>query len=345
MDAAPQFFICYDRTYRAGALQLRNRLQEMLRGKFGREIEVFIDQESIESGDWRSQIDNALAAAYVLVVLVNDALITRAECRREFQEIEGRIKRGDSCNIITVRFQHDSEIYQKSDEPESRLLKADAAYLDSLKPEERAFVLALRAKQYKVDGSALAESDPETGEYKAALRELADEVAKQYRRLSRLRPQDTPQALEGQTSPKRAPGKRAQSGLAMLATSSIIVFLCIFVLSEFVFPSTMGWVQAIFAPEAPPQKPPKPEPDWHPASVAVLTNETNTAALAYYKPDSSAEVADIIAPGVDRPQKGDSSKIRVARINDELWYEYLLSDKTPAYVTAKSLGLPEISGK
>ena len=349
MTASPQFFISYDKTYRRAAIQLHAELQNELRGKFGRDIDVFIDQEDIETGrEWLRQIDDALAGLYVLVVLVNDAFVTREYCCRELNAIAARIARGEPCRIVTVRFQDDSEIYRASNKAELWIKSEDARYLATLSEAEKAVVADLRRIQF-VDGVALRGPDPRSEEYQADFAALAAAVAEQYRQVSRQPPPKEPAAREAEEEGAAAEPKPQPRSWAGLLAAALVGLFVLVALSEFVFPPTKGWITAIvWPPPGPPGPEPGPgpgpgpgptEPVWQTASVAVLTNKSTEPATAFEKPDRAAGIADVIGPGVDRPERDIGGEIREARIKDELWYAYPLAGDVSAYVPAKSLGI------
>jgi hypothetical protein len=351
MPASPQFFISYDKTYRNEAARLHERLQAELQGKFNRDIEVFIDAEGIRTGDeWLQQIEDALASLTVLIVLVNDGLVSREYCRLEFNRVKERIDKGEACMILPVRFQNDSEVYRsQKGRPPSHVRADDEAYLATLKPEERDLVIELRKLQ-AIDGVALRDNDPSSWEYRAAFRALAEAAAGSYRRLSRAAIL-SPAAEKEEARQARAPMQRRAGAAGAVAVVALAAAL------EFVVPGTKGSLRGLLSgkPAEPPEvvepvEPPKPseevppEPEvetvvWEPVS-GRLENRSGKEVFSYLAVGRDADIAEPISDGGVRPL-GAESGVESAEIDGELWYRYPTLSGSLAYVPASSIRAPK----
>jgi hypothetical protein len=347
MPASPQFFISYDKTYRNEAARLHERLQAELQGKFNRDIEIFIDAEGIRTGDeWLQQIEDALAALTVLIVLVNDGLVSREYCRLEFNRVKERIDKGEACMILPVRFQNDSEVYRsQKGRPPSHVKADDEAYLATLKPEERAMVIELRKLQ-AIDGVALRDNDPASREYRIAFRALAEAAADGYRRLSRA---GVLPAAEGEE-----PGPARMSFPWRVGAVGVAAIIAVAVLLEFVVPGTKGALRGLLSggpaeplpvvqPVEPPEKTPsKPEAEtvvWEPVP-GRLENRSGKEVFSYQELGRDADIAEPISDGGVRPL-GAESGVESAEIDGELWYRYPTLSGATAYVPAASIRAPQ----
>ncbi len=339
MSGAPQFFISYDETYRNAAAALHERLLRELRGTFGRDIDIFLDHRDIAGGDaWRQQIEDGLKSANVLIALVNDAFVTRPYCRYEFDTVRKRRDSGEPCRVVTVRFQGDSEIYRVSTDSASRIEEADRQYLASLDDDERAAVGELREIQ-AIDGVALRESAPDSGDYNAALFRLSRTVAQQYREVRGGQAHgDAAKAVEGgagTTAKPKSPGVAILSVLAVLIVGVAA--------TEYVVPGTQGWISRLVGggPSVPVVVVPK-GPTWKPSGLAVLTNKGSEIAIAYREGADGADIAnavDQIQPGTERPEAGLPGDILEACINGGRWLKYPVPGPAEAMVSAASLGM------
>lgn len=339
MPASPQFFISYDKTYRNEAARLHERLLAELQGKFNRDIEVFIDAEGIRTGDeWLQQIEDALAGLTVLIVLVNDGLVSREYCRLEFNRVKERIDRGEACMILPVRFQNDSEVYRsQKGRPPSHVRADDEVYLATLKPEERAMVIELRKLQ-AIDGVALRD-DPTSREYRAAFRALAEAAADGYRRLSRANVLAA--AGRDEAGPARAPLPWRIGAVGAVAVIGVAAIL------EFVVPATKGSLRGLLSSESlpvvqPVETPPKPEAEtvaWEPVP-GRLENRSGKEVFSYQAVGRDADIAEPISDGGVRPL-GAESGVESAEIDGELWYRYPTLSGATAYVPAVSIRAPQ----
>ncbi len=312
MSDGPQFFICYDKVYQAEALRLHELLVNDLRGKFGRDIDVFIDRREIETAqDWLSQIDTALAGTELLIVLVNDGIITRPYCRYEFNTIRQRMDRGEACRILPVRFQRDSEIFQSAPLTQSKLEEQDRSFLDSLSADEKEMVLALRSLQ-SIDGADLRESPANSAPFNEAFLRLSAEVAKHHRVLGRRRTNDGARIVADRQEPSPPPtapeGGRRRTPIYIGA--SVVAALAL----GAAIPSSRHWIEGLVWP--PPATPPAGSGQ-SPGGEAVVTpvplplqwkhfadsiqNRSGKPVEAYPDPKRGLPALEQIDPDFDSP--------------------------------------------
>jgi TIR domain len=338
MSGAPQFFISYDETYRNAAAALHERLLRELRGTFGRDIDIFLDHRDIAGGDaWRQQIEDGLKSANVLIALVNDAFVTRPYCRYEFDTVRQRRDGGEACRIVTVRFQGDSEIYRVSTDSASRIQEADRQYLASLDDDARAAVNELREIQ-AIDGVALREAAPDSGDYNAALFRLSRTVAQQYREVRGGQAHGEGGAAA--TGEGAAPKPKFPTTAVLAVLAVLVVGVAA---TEFAIPPTQGWISRLFAGGGDEPVVVVPEgPTWKPSGLAVLTNKGSEIAIAYREGADGADIAnavDQIQPGTERPEAGVPGDILQACIEGERWLKYPVPGPAEALVSAASLGM------
>jgi hypothetical protein len=244
--AGPQIFICYDKTYQERALELHARLANDLQGKLSRDVVVFIDRENLASGDaWDARIREALAQARLMIVLLNDGLVTRPYCRFEVETFLARIKAGERCHILPVRWQRDSEIYRTGAIATASADALDRAYLGSLPAEAAALVTALREIQF-LDGAALREDTVGSESFNAAFRHLSAEATRLYRLAQR------DQAAPAAPPPAETPAPAVPAGAAPGRSRLLVAGIAAFV----VVAGVAGWL----ASRAPSEVPPPVEP-------------------------------------------------------------------------------------
>ena len=351
----PQVFICYDKTYQERALYLHGLLTTDLRGKFGRDIDVFIDQEHLATGEeWDAQIRAALSSARLLIVLVSDGIITRPYCRFEFNTMRSRIADGEKCYILAVKWQRDSEIYRSVPLTQAQLDKLDWAYLASLDEDERKVVVALRRLQF-LDGAGLREDLPTSDRFNAAFLALSTEVARLYREL-RVGGSSEPSEVMGdaETAGNPVPGTtssalgfigpvaagsvglveavpagRSTRRLLLWLIASAVAFLA--VAAVLAIPSLRT---RIFAPEGevtvqppppqseePPAETPPLQPDWQPVE-RLVENRSGRDVVAYSEATVNAEPLETLSPGVIRPLVGVEGPVELADISGVAWLGY-----------------------
>jgi hypothetical protein len=342
----PQVFICYDKTYQERALQLHGLLQKDLRGKFGRDVEVFIDQENLATGDeWDAQIKAALESARVLIVLVSDGIVTRPYCRFEFNTMRSRIASGEPCSILAVKWQRDSEIYRSAPLTETQSEKLDRAYLASLSEDERSVVEALRRQQF-LDGAPLREEPAASERFNAAFLALSAEVARLYRELRTV---DAAIPLDGAergatevgptsetastalgivgpaaagaggskaTATTRGPASRR---LLLSAAAAVVVLAVVAVVAV---PSIR---QSIIGPDPveinPPPTPPQEQPVWQVVD-RLVENKSGKDVVAYSAASIHSKPLETLSPGVIRPLVAVNGKVESAEVSGVVWVSY-----------------------
>ena len=370
----PQVFICYDKTYQERALHLHGLLRTDLRGKFGRDIDVFIDRENLATGaEWDGQIKSALASARLLVVLISDGLITRPYCRFEFNTMGSRIAGGEKCYILAVKWQRDSEIYRSGALTQTQLDKLDRTYLASLADGERDMVIALRRLQF-LDGASLREESPASDGFNTAFLALSTEVARLYRELRVTGSFEPLEASEAAGPAAASPAEATGAAFAIMATApeapagpteaspaarstrrvpiwliagAVVTLAVVAVLA---IPSLRAWIVApggevTVQPSPPSAEPPLTEtpplqPDWQPVQ-RLVENRSGRDVVAYRDARIDAEPLEKLSPGVVRPIIGVMGPVEIADISGVTWLSYPTQvEGTRGFVRAADLDPP-----
>jgi len=318
----PQIFICYDKTYQERALELHARLANDLQGKLSRDVIVFIDRENLASGDaWDARLREALAAARLMIVLLNDGLVTRPYCRFEIETFLSRMKSGERCHILPVRWQRDSEIYRAGAIGSSSAEALDRAYLGSLPAESAALVATLREIQF-LDGAALREDIVGSESFNAAFRQLSAEATRLYRLAQR--DQQAPPPIPLAAAPPGTASTAAVPARSRFLAVGIAAVIAVAGLAWWFVSKEPAVDRPVTAEPGPVETAPglvETVPEWI-AMEQALENRSGGDVVARREPRPDAPELETLGPGAMRPALGVAGPVLEADIDGVRWLSY-----------------------